>query len=187
MNLGFVSAYVLARSGEAAIVDTGVAGSADSIESSLGVLGLTWGDVGHVIVTHLHGDHAGSLFDIMDRAAGATAYAGAPDIPAIDSPRPITAVDDGANVFDLRMIATPGHTAGHISVLDEKAGVLVAGDAMVGSPLAGPIEQFSSEIVLANASVATLAGFTYETVLFGHGDPILTEGSAAVAELAAGL
>lgn len=187
VNLGFVSAYVLARNGEAAIVDTGTEGSADSIETSLSILGLGWEDVGHVIVTHLHGDHAGSMLDVMERASTATGYAGAADIPGIDTPRPLVAVADGDNVFDLRIIATPGHTPGHVSVLDPVAGVLVAGDAVVGSPLQGPSDRFSADIALANASVGELARFDYETILFGHGDPVLTDGSAAMAVLAASL
>ena len=60
VNLGFVSAYVLVRAGEAAIVDTGVAGSAGAIEASLTGLGLGWAAVGHLILTHHHGDHIGS-------------------------------------------------------------------------------------------------------------------------------
>lgn len=187
VNLGFVSAYVLARNGEAAVVDTGTPGSADSIETSLAVLGLGWEDVGHVIVTHLHNDHAGSMLDVMERAAAATGYAGAADIPGIETPRPLMAVADGERIFDLTIIATPGHTAGHISVLDPTAGVLVAGDAVVGSPLQGPDERFTADMDLAIASVGVLAGFDYETILFGHGDPVLTEGSAAMAALAASL
>ena len=46
VNLGFVSAYVLVRGDEAAIVDTGVAGSADEIEASLTKVGLDWSAVG---------------------------------------------------------------------------------------------------------------------------------------------
>ena len=42
VNLGFVSAYILVRGGEAAIVDTGVAGSARAIEAALGAVGLDW-------------------------------------------------------------------------------------------------------------------------------------------------
>ena len=57
VNLGFVSAYVLARRGEAVIVDTGVPGSEGDIEASLRILDLSWADVGHVIITHLHNDH----------------------------------------------------------------------------------------------------------------------------------
>ena len=114
VNLGFVSAYVLARQGEAAIVDTGVAGSEADIEAGLGRLNLGWGDVGHVIVTHLHNDHQGSLPAVLGLAPDATPYAGAEDIPEITSPREIVPVGDGDRVFDLDIIATPGQSTAAI-------------------------------------------------------------------------
>ncbi len=77
VNLGFVSAYILVRGGEAAIVDTGVEDSADEIEASLGKAGLTWAAVGHLILTHHHRDHVGSAADVMDRAPDVAGYAGA--------------------------------------------------------------------------------------------------------------
>lgn len=190
VNLGFVSAYVLVRGGEAAIVDTGVSGSADDIEASLGVVGVGWGDVGHVIVTHSHGDHAGSLVEVMTRAADAMGYAGAADIPAIASPRELVAVGDGDWVFDLEIIATPGHTAGHISVLDTVGRLLVVGDAINGGSTAGldggvvgPNPQFSPDMATANLSVAKIAGLDFDVVLFGHGEPIIGGAAAEVAAL----
>ncbi|HEX5823746.1 MAG TPA: MBL fold metallo-hydrolase, partial [Candidatus Limnocylindrales bacterium] len=54
VNLGFVSAYLLVRAGEAAVVDTGVAGSEDEIAAALTGIGLDWSAVGHVILTHKH-------------------------------------------------------------------------------------------------------------------------------------
>jgi len=72
-NLGFVSAYVLARAGEAAIVDTGVAGSEGAIADALTAAGLGWDAVGHVILTHRHGDHAGSIDAILGAAPDAAA------------------------------------------------------------------------------------------------------------------
>ena len=76
MNLEFVSAYILYRGGEAALVDTGVEGSAAAIEAALGEAGLDWDSVGHVILTHKHPDHAGSVDEVMAQATGATLYAG---------------------------------------------------------------------------------------------------------------
>ena len=70
VNLGFVSAYILVHGGEAAIVDTGVEGSGDAIAAALTGIGLDWPAVAHVILTHNHGDHAGSAADVLDRAAG---------------------------------------------------------------------------------------------------------------------
>lgn len=187
VDLGFVSAYILYRAGVAAVVDTGVAGSAGPIEAALGVIDLDWDSVAHLVLTHKHPDHQGSVEAVLD-ACGAQWYAGAGDIAAIRAPSEGIAVSDGDTVFDLRIIETPGHTPGHVSVLDEPAGVLVAGDAINGAAggVVGPNPDFSEDMELANASVGKLAGFEYETILFGHGEPVLRGGRDAVAALAAG-
>jgi glyoxylase-like metal-dependent hydrolase (beta-lactamase superfamily II) len=186
-NLGFVSAYVLVRGGEAAIVDTGVAGSEDAIGEALTRVGLDWAAVGHVVLTHMHPDHAGSATAVLDKAPDAKGYAGSPDIPAILVPRPLIAVADGDRVFDLRIVATPGHTAGHVAVFDEVGGLMVAGDALGTSSgaLEGSSPTFTADPVAAKASVAKLGALTFETLLVGHGEPILTGASAQVAALAA--
>ena len=190
VNLGFVSAYVAARAGEGLVVDTGTQGSADAIEAVLGIVGLAWADVGHVVLTHLHPDHVGSLTDVMGRAADAKAYAGEADIGSIPSPRPIAAVADGDNVFDLQIIETPGHTPGHISVFDPDVGVVVAGDALNGANggLVGANPNFTSDMDLAGESIKKLAALPdVQSVLMGHGEPVLTDGGSALAELAASL
>lgn len=186
-NLGFVSAYILVRGGEAAIVDTGVVGSEDAIGEALGRVGLGWDAVGHVVLTHLHPDHAGSAAAVMDRAPDAAGYAGEADIPAIAVPRPLVAVADGDHVFDLRIVTTPGHTAGHVSVLDEIGGILVAGDALgtTGGVLAGSNPSFTADANAAKASVVKLGTLRFETLLVGHGEPILTGASVEVAALGA--
>jgi glyoxylase-like metal-dependent hydrolase (beta-lactamase superfamily II) len=189
VSLGFVSAYILSRGGEAAVVDTGVGGSAPQIEAGLAAVGLSWDAVAHVILTHLHANHIGSLGDVMAAAPAATGYAGQGDIDQIASPRPLVAVGDGDRVFGLRIIDTPGHTPGHICVLDPVGGLLVAGDALIGSRggVAGPNPQFTSDLATANESVKKLATFEFETALFGHGEPVGSGASTAVAGLAAGL
>lgn len=188
VNLGFVSAYVLVRGGEAAIVDTGLGGSADAIHSTLEGVGLDWSAVGHLILTHKHGDHVGSAADVLAAAPDAVGYAGAEDIGAISLPRPLTAVGDGDSVFGLSVITTPGHTPGSISIYDPVGGFVVAGDAIrteAGKP-ALPNAQFTEDMEAAKASVAKLGALTFETLLVGHGDPIESGASTAVAALGAG-
>ena len=187
-NLGFVSAYVLVRAGEAAIVDTGTTGSAGRIGEALVAAGVDWPQVGHVILTHKHADHAGSIAGVLQEAADATAYAGEADIPNIDAPKPIVAVADGEMVFGLRIVATSGHTAGHIAVFDEAGGILVAGDALgtSGGTLTGSNPSFTEDAEAAKASVVKMGGLTFETLLVGHGEPILQGASGQVAALAAG-
>lgn len=184
-NLGFVSAYILHRDGESVVVDTGVEGSQDAIGSALGAVGLGWDSVGQVILTHKHPDHQGSIRAVLDLADNPAWYVGRRDLGAIDAENGI-AVGDGDSVFDLEIIETPGHTPGHISVLDAKAGILVAGDALNGANggVIGANPGFSEDMTLANASVAKLATFDYEVALFGHGEPVLSGASEAVAALA---
>ena len=127
---GFVSAYVLVRSGDAVVVDVGGPGrrvdppvdNEGDILAALEAVGLSWGDVGHVILTHWHGDHAASAAAILEAAPDAKGYAGAADVAHIAAPRPLVPVVDGDSVFDLRIVATPGHTAGHIAVWTRRAG-----------------------------------------------------------------
>jgi len=187
-DLGFVSAYVLARGTEAAIVDTGVAGSAVDIGATLAAIGLGYADVAHVFLTHLHGDHAGSIGEVMAQATSATAYAGEADIGGIDFDA-VTATADGDEIFGLEVIATPGHTDGHISVIDHDAGLLVAGDAIntLDGGVQGPNPGFSNDIEVANASARRLAQLSFNTLLAGHGDPIEDMADTAVAAMAAAL
>jgi glyoxylase-like metal-dependent hydrolase (beta-lactamase superfamily II) len=189
VSFGFVSAYILVRGGEAAVVDTGTADGGASIEGALAAAGVGWTDVGSVILTHSHGDHIGGLGDVLASAGDAAVFAGAGDIPAIPASRPVTAVGDGEQVFDLEIIETPGHTPGHISVLDGMAGVLIAGDAMNGSAggVTGPNPSFTPDMTTANLSVVKLAERSFETVYFGHGEPVLTGASGLVTDLAESL
>ncbi|MEM9563342.1 MAG: MBL fold metallo-hydrolase [Actinomycetota bacterium] len=184
-DLGFVSAYVLARGNTAAIVDTGVAGSAAAIGESLGTLGLTYDDVDHVILTHHHGDHAGSIGEVLEMAAGATVYAGEADLDQI-SAESIVGLAGGEDVFGLEMLPTPGHTAGHVAVIDHTAGLLVAGDALWtenGGAAEGPA-QFFDDIPGSQDSIRQLAQLSFNTLLVGHGEPIEGAADTAVAALA---
>ena len=185
VDLGFVSAYIFVRGGEAALIDTGTSGSASQIEAGLSDLGLGWPDLSTIILTHKHGDHVGSLPAIMEMAADAAAHAGEADIPAIEAPRSVSPLNDGDTIFGLRVIGTPGHTPGHISLL-EPGSTLIAGDAINGSDggVIGPNPRFTPDLETAHASVTVLGGFEYDVVYFGHGEPLLTDGAQLVAALA---
>jgi len=185
----FVNAYVLIRGNEAALVDTGLPGTGAQFAEVLQSAGLDWNAVNHLIITHYHNDHVGAMSEVMDAATGATIYAGAEDIPQIQTPHTIQAVADGDEVFGLQIIATPGHTLGHISVLDPVGSLFVAGDALTNNEntLAVSPAQFTTDMALAEESVKKIATFTFETAVFGHGEPIESGASAAVAELAQSL
>jgi glyoxylase-like metal-dependent hydrolase (beta-lactamase superfamily II) len=188
VSLGSVSAYVLVRGNQAAVVDTGNPGSADQIGETLATLGVTYDDVRHVVLTHRHPDHVGSLSDVLGRASSSVAYAGAADIGEISSSNDIRAVADGDDVFGLQVIETPGHTPGSISLLDVGIGLLIAGDALNGNgdgtAITGPADRYSSDMPTAEASVVKLTGFDFEAAAFGHGNPVVSGADRLVAELA---
>jgi glyoxylase-like metal-dependent hydrolase (beta-lactamase superfamily II) len=186
VNLGFVNAYVLVRGKEAAVVDTGTPNNASKIADVVRTAGLGWNAVHHVILTHYHPDHIGSVGEVLGAAAKATAYAGAADIPQIKSPRPIKAVGDNDEVFRLRVIATPGHTPGHLCVFDPAGSLLILGDAMnnIGSKLGGPSPQYTADMTQAHQSLKKLSRLTFERAVFGHGEPIDRGASHAIAKLA---
>lgn len=188
VDLGSVYAYVVFHEGEATIIDTGAAGSADDIEAVLTAPDIVgWDDVGHVVLTHSHPDHAGSIATVLERATAATGYIGTGDLDAVTSSRPLTAVGDGDTIMGLDVIDTPGHTPGHICLLDRGLSVLFAGDALRGAngAVAGPNPRFTADLAAATGSIARLASLSFDTVVFGHGDPVVTDAAAQVAALIA--
>lgn len=185
VDLGFVSAYVLVRGREAAVVDTGVSGSADAIGEVLAKAGPGWSGVRHVILTHKHPDHAGSIADVLTNAGKARGYLGTADLAEVDAPRPLTALRDGDDVFGLQILGTPGHTLGHMAVWDPDTGVLVAGDALNNTDgLAGSNPQFTEDAAAAKRTVAKLSRLNPKTILVGHGPPLTEDAADQLAELA---
>ncbi len=188
VGIDFVSAFVLLRGTEAAIVDTGTPGSGPRLFDGLSALGADWSNVRHVVLTHRHGDHVGGLGDVLSEATAATVYAGDGDIAAIESPRPLVAVGDGDEVLGLGVIDTPGHTPGSISLFDAGTGLLVAGDAITGDgagSLLGPNPEFTPDMDTALASVAKLATLDARVAAFGHvGPPVDTDVMARLAAIA---
>ncbi len=188
VNLGFVNAYVLVRGNEVAVVDTGVANSQGKIEEVIKATGRSWGDVKHVILTHYHPDHAGSMDAVMAASTGAMAYAGAEDIPQIKTSAKIQAVADGADVFGLQIVSTPGHTAGHISIFDPIGSAFITGDALGNDgALSGSNPQYSSDMAAAIKSAQKIAGLKFNTAYFMHGTTIESGASDAIAKFVATL
>lgn len=83
------------------------------------------------------------------------------------------------------IIHTPGHTPGHVSLLHPEKRFLIAGDALNTrtGPLSGPPPIFTPDMENAHRSIWKLwkkYGDAYDTIVFGHGDPIRENASAAV-------
>lgn len=121
---------------------------AHDLAAQLGAAGLSLGDIDTAIVSHLHAEHTGGLKSlthartVLQRAEHAAAFVpGGPPDPArlpsdYDHPAVSFTLLDGDTVLDegLTVLATPGHTEGHQSLLVElpRTGpVILAGGAGV--------------------------------------------------------
>jgi len=81
-----------------------------------------------------------------------------------------------------RVVATPGHTPGHISLYDEASGIIIAGDAMAlenGEPvIANP--QFTLDPEEASASMAKLLAMNANKIICHHGGVYVPSPTAPV-------
>ena len=100
-----------------------------------------------------------------------------------------TALDEG-DVLPLlsgaRVVHTPGHTPGSISLLFPEEGVLIVGDAVqrYHDRLTLPSRWFSSDMEVAKASVRKLAELDFETICFSHFEPMRQGARVALRSLA---
>ena len=208
ISLGIVNAFLIDVDG-LTLIDTGLAGSTAKILGAVRGLGRQPSDLRHIVLTHCHADHTGSLKALqterraatyMHPADAALVRAGQATRPVRPAPglvntlvfrllmarqsAPMTvepvAIDhevrDGAELpvaGGLRVIATPGHTAGHISLLwPHQGGVLFVGDAggnMFGLGYA-PIYE---DLDMGQRSLGRLARLDFEVACFGHGRPLI--------------
>jgi len=72
--LGGVNVYLLESLNGLVLIDTGSPGNADVILQAVHELGKQPSDIHHILLTHLHPDHTGSLATLK-RATGAQSYA----------------------------------------------------------------------------------------------------------------
>ncbi|WP_049898319.1 MBL fold metallo-hydrolase [Halococcus agarilyticus] len=187
------------------LLDTGLPSTIDQLADRLDAAGFALDDVVTVLVTHQDGDHAGGLSAVVERS-GATVVAHEHDAPAIDGREdpggppgreryPPARVDlelGGAATFHTRagparVVPTPGHTTGHVSVFLPEERLLIAADALTVDEdgLAGPRPDVTRDVDRALSSVARLADLDIDRTLCYHGG-FVKEGTDRIAAIADG-
>jgi glyoxylase-like metal-dependent hydrolase (beta-lactamase superfamily II) len=189
--LGWATAVLLEGEGVRIVIDTGGPGDRHVLLRRLEEIGVDGSDVDHLILTHLHFDHCLNL-DLFPAARVVVgrrelewAIAGAdvgtpPFIGTLLSMRDVMLVDDDTTLVPgVRLIATPGHTPGSLSVIYEAGGrptVMCADLVKNGAEfLNGPA---TAE---GRASVARVLALATRFVP-GHERPFVVEGSEIVYE-----
>jgi glyoxylase-like metal-dependent hydrolase (beta-lactamase superfamily II) len=142
--------YLILENDGLTLIDTGPAGALPTIRAELRRLGKP---LRRVLLTHAHGDHLGGLDQLADElGAGLELIVGRREAALLagdfslraDEPapgpkqrnyarprtQPTRLVDHHDRIGSLKVIATPGHTPGHISAIDTRDGTLIAGDAV---------------------------------------------------------
>lgn len=174
-----VRCFVIRHRSGLVLLDAGLPGSGPLIELVLKRLGAGWTDVTDVVITHGHPDHIGGLNEVSLKAPNAIRWAGMGDVSSISSPAPIRPLREGQHVQNLRIIATPGHTEGHVSLLHEGEGILFVGDAIgtvTGELTRGPAH-FTADAEEAERSLERLSTLQATRMLFSHGPEIEDPGS----------
>lgn len=197
----YANSYVLVDD-RLVLIDTSSEADARSILAYLEKVRIKPKDIATVFITHTHPDHVSGLARIKRDAAGTRVAASKVEADFISKKRtydgppgaasqrhPGTPVDvlleDGQTYDGLRVIYTPGHTRGSMSMLDESRSLLIAGDAANNeSGLTTMDDRFNVDPRLHRDSIRKLATFQFENAVFGHGRPIVGHASAQFASLA---
>jgi glyoxylase-like metal-dependent hydrolase (beta-lactamase superfamily II) len=173
-----VRAYLVPHATGLVLVDTGMDPAGDAIQTALAGAGASWSDVSDVVLTHAHPDHVGALDQVKASAPNVTVHAHPSErLPGA------SAVDDGSRVGTLRVFATPGHTAGHISLIDNDRGALLIGDCLgvVDGQLVRAPDPFTADRETAERSLERLRDLRDlrdGRMLFAHGPEIASPWTA---------
>jgi glyoxylase-like metal-dependent hydrolase (beta-lactamase superfamily II) len=185
--------------GTVTLVDAGLRWAPRRIRAGLAALRGQPAAVRRIVVTHAHRDHAGGLSRLVNDT-GADVASHEREAPYLrdgrssrfgggrrQSFRKVTVAEqffDGTLLpvaGGLRVIHTPGHTPGHVSLLHEPTGVLITGDALfnVRSIRYSP-GWLCTDAELNRKSADVLGELDYEIAAFTHGPEIRTGAREAV-------
>ncbi len=148
------------------LVDTGMDPTGHALDTTLSGSGGSWSDVSHLVITHAHPDHVGALEHVRRAAPGIRVLSH--PLERVTGAAPIV---DGDVVGPLRAVATPGHTAGHLSLIDDSSGVLLVGDCLgsVDQALVRAPAQFTADPQQAEQTLHLLLSMRGTRMLFAHG------------------
>jgi glyoxylase-like metal-dependent hydrolase (beta-lactamase superfamily II) len=208
-----ISVLLIADEEGWALVDAGTPASPFRIQGALASLEVGPDELKRIYLTHHHPDHIGGLQGVLWWATQAEVVAPRleariisgehpPDIPPsklgafIARRQPLSAqkvdrvLHEGDTFAGFRVIATPGHTLGHISVLRDRDGLLFTADAFGRLPFSRRIrvgvgKYICADPLEAKRSAEKLLGEEFTTVIFSHGKTIREGAKERLAEIAA--
>jgi hydroxyacylglutathione hydrolase len=208
------NAYLVIGEDETLAIDTGMPGNAKRIAAYIEGLGKNLSDIKFIILTHADIDHAGSAAELK-RMTGARLAIHADDAPILRGKQsfktirgplgfifrlamsfmryhpaePDIILSTDSEIEGFRIIHVPGHTNGSICVY-KPGKVIFAGDALKsdssGNP-EPPSRMVSLDEAKARASLVTISALDFDTLLPGHGAPVIGNASQKVKNMVARL
>ncbi|MGF1471340.1 MAG: MBL fold metallo-hydrolase [Rubrobacteraceae bacterium] len=195
-----ISVLLIEDEGGLTLVDTGIGSSVPRIKDALASLGSGPGDLEQIFLTHQHDDHTGGLSGLVEWAPNARVVASEPEAGVISGRRgfdpssnpivrrlvryakppgvPVSdVVGEGDLVAGFRVIPTPGHTVGHVSLLRDEDGLLFTADTFGCLPRrlrVGVRKAFCTDPPEAKRSASRLLEEDFETAVLSHGKPLKT-------------
>jgi hydroxyacylglutathione hydrolase len=201
------NAYLVIGEDEMLVIDTGMPGNAKRIAAYVEGLGKNLSAIKFIILTHADIDHAGSAAELK-RMTGARLAIHADDAPILRGKQSLKTIrgplgfivklamsfmryhrvepdiilSADSDIEDFRIIHVPGHTNGSICVY--KTGkVIFVGDALRSDSRGNPKPPSgisSLNEAQARASLTTIAALDFDTLLTGHGAPVVNNASKKV-------
>lgn len=141
-RLHFVNAFLVREDDGFTLVDTTMSTGADAL---IGAAEAAGGPIRRIALTHGHGDHVGSV-DALKQQLGDSVEVLMPELDArihagetvVEGklpgwwPKLVTVPDvrlsPGDRFGSLEVVASPGHTPGHVAFLDTRDRTLIGGD-----------------------------------------------------------
>jgi glyoxylase-like metal-dependent hydrolase (beta-lactamase superfamily II) len=144
-RFGLVNAYLVREDDGLTLVDTMIPWSSKPILEAAKAAGAP---IVRIALTHAHADHIGSLDALAQALPGVQVLISSRDARLLAKDktmdpgepklrgtypgaktRPTSTFEPGDRVGSLEVIASPGHTPGHVAFFDPRDGTLLCGDA----------------------------------------------------------
>ncbi len=197
------------------IVDTGFKGRAMQILKEARLHGYRASDITNIIITHHHADHMGSLAElkklsgarVIAHSADAPYIDGTQPQPGPSRPAwlgkalspcpglwgcapsgvdiPVNDNDELPILGGIKVLHTPGHTPGSISLYLKQEKALIVGDLLANRfGLSLPSRMFTVDLAQEIESIKRILSLDFEVVCFGHGPPLTQNAHESISRLA---